>query len=157
MVGVSHAAPLHHFRDHQALLAAYVEQEWAALASRMRSRRAETSSDPIAALLAVGLVYIESGMRNPGLFGLLFRPDLRPDPDSPAFLQGAKAAHDELVTAVRECTGGSPQDPVLTELAWSVVHGFVELQWLLGVQEWEAKAVAVLETLRPVFMKPSPP
>jgi len=154
LAGVSHAAPLHHFKDHHALLAAYVAQQWIAVAERMRIRRTaaeQIDADPLAALDAVGLAYIESGMRTPGLFGLLLRPDLCPRPGTEGYERGAKPAHDELVDAVKRSTGGTPDDEAITELAWSAVHGFVELQLLLGTIDWEPKAVAMLERLRPVF------
>jgi AcrR family transcriptional regulator len=157
LAGVSHAAPLHHFKDHQALLSAYVAQQWIAVAERMRIRRIAAGSDPFTALAAVGMAYIESGMRTPGLFGLLLRPDLCPPPGSEAFEQGAKPAHDELVNAVARCTGGTDADEALAELAWSAVHGFVELQLLLGTVQWEEKAAAMLDRLRPVFTSCSGP
>jgi AcrR family transcriptional regulator len=143
MAGVSHAAPLHHFQDRQALLSAYVAQQWIVVAERMRTRRAAAGSDAFDELTAIGMAYIECGMRTPGLFGLLLRPELRAP-------EGAQA-YDQLVGAVRRCTGGGEQDAPLAELCWSVVHGFVELQLLLGVTQWEEKAAAMLERLRPVF------
>jgi AcrR family transcriptional regulator len=149
MAGVSHAAPLHHFRDRHALLRDYVREQWVAVAERMRAWRAAAEPDPFSELVAVGIAYIESGMRTPGLFGLLLRPELR----STAGLD----AYEQLIGAVKRCTGGSEQDPSLAELAWSAVHGFVELQLLLGVTEWEQKAAAMLERLRPVFTSCSGP
>jgi AcrR family transcriptional regulator len=151
IAGVSHAAPLHHFKDHHALLSAYVAQQWIRVAERMRIRRDAASGDPIDELNAVGMAYIESGMRTPGLFGLLLRPDLCPPRGSEAFELGAKPAYQELIGAVRRCTGGSERDSALAELAWSAVHGFVDLHLLLGTIEWEPKAEAMLKTLRPVF------
>jgi AcrR family transcriptional regulator len=151
LAGVSHAAPLHHFKDHQALLSAYVGQQWIGVAERMRTRRAAAGDDPFEALTAVGMAYIESGMRTPGLFGLLLRPDLCPAPGSEAFEMGAKPAYDELLGAIRRCTGGSGDDGALAELAWSAVHGFVELHLLLGTVDWEAKAAAMMNTMRPIF------
>jgi hypothetical protein len=68
-----------------------------------------------------------------------------------AFEIGAKPAYEQLIGAVKDCTGGSAQDSVLAELAWSTVHGFVELQLLLETKNWEEKAVAMLERLRVVF------
>ncbi len=149
--GVSHAAPLHHFKDHHALLSAYVAEQWIRVAERMRVRRSEADG-PFEALTAVGMAYIESGMRTPGLFGLLLRPDLCPPPGSEAFELGAKPAYEELIGAVKRCTGGSEQDTSLAELAWSAVHGFVELQLLLGARDWEKKAAVMIESLRPVFI-----
>lgn len=151
LAGVSHAAPLHHFKDRHALLSAYVADQWIGVAERMRTRRSAAGDNPFDRLAAVGLAYIESGMRTPGLFGLLLRPDLCPAPGSEAFELGAKPAYEELIGAVRLCTGGSDRDPALAELAWSAVHGFVELQLLMGIAEWESKAVAMLESLRPLF------
>jgi AcrR family transcriptional regulator len=151
LAGVSHAAPLHHFKDHHALLSAYVAQQWIGVAERMRTRRAAAGDDAFDTLTAVGMAYIESGMRTPGLFGLLLRPDLCPAPGSEAFKIGAKPAYDELIGAIRRCTGGSSEDAALAELAWSAVHGFVELHLLLGTPHWEAKAAAMMNTMRPIF------
>jgi hypothetical protein len=122
----------------------------------MQKSRAAAGPDPFDELRAVGIAYIESGMRTPGLFGLLLRPDLCAPPGSEAFEKGAKPAYEQLIGAVKLCTGGSEDDPILAELAWSTVHGFVELQLLLGTRDleandWEAKAVLVLNRLRPVF------
>jgi AcrR family transcriptional regulator len=149
LAGVSHAAPLHHFKDHHALLSAYVAQQWIRVAELMRARREAAGDDPFAVLKAIGMAYIECGMRTPGLFGLLLRPDLCPRPGSDGFEDGAKAAHDELVHAVARCAG--KEDDGLVELAWSAVHGFVELQLLAGVTQWEEKAAAMIERMRPVF------
>src|ERR1700722_4490747 len=92
LAGVTHAAPLHHFRDHHALLSAYVAQQWIQVAERMERRRADAGTDTFAALRAVGMDYIGSGIRDSGLFGLLPRPDLRPPPGSEGFEKGAKPA-----------------------------------------------------------------
>jgi AcrR family transcriptional regulator len=156
LAGVSHAAPLHHFRDHHALLSAYVAQQWIQVAERMERHRAGAGTDTFAVLRAVGMAYIESGMRTPGLFGLLLRPDLCPPPGSEGFEKGAKPAHEELVRAVKACTGGSQHDDALVELAWSAVHGFVELQLLMGVKDWEPKATAMIDRLGPLFCETNP-
>ncbi len=156
LAGVSHAAPLHHFKDHHALLSGYVSEQWILVAERMRVRTAAAGPDPFEQLSAVGMAYIESGMGTPGLFGLLLRPDLCPAPGSEEHGLGAGPAHQQLVDAVRRCTGGSDQDDVLVELAWSTVHGFVELQLLMGARNWEAKAAAMLKVMRPVFTHSRP-
>jgi len=151
LAGVSHAAPLHHFRDHHGLLSAYVAQQWIAVAELMRTRRESAGTDAYARLRAVGMAYIESGMRTPGLFGLLLRPDLCPPPGSEGYELGSKPAFEELTRAVARCTGGAEDDAALAELAWSAVHGFVELQLLMGVKDWEPKAQAMLDRLGTVF------
>lgn len=149
MAGVSHAAPLHHFKDHHALLSAYVAWKWIGVAQLMRARREAAGDDPFAVLTAIGMAYIESGMSTPGLFSLLLRPDLCPRPGLEGFKDGSGRAHDELVQAVARCAG--KHDEGLVELAWSSVHGFVELQLLGGVTQWEEKAAAMIERMRPIF------
>jgi len=156
IAGVSHAAPLHHFHDHHALLSAYVGRQWIAVAERMRTRREAAGAHPLQALRAVGMAYVESGMRTPGLFALLLRPDLCPPPGSEEFEKGSKPAYEELVQAVKACTGGGEHDDALVELAWSAVHGFVELQLLMGVKDWEPKAGAMLDRLALVFLRNEP-
>jgi AcrR family transcriptional regulator len=155
LAGVSHAAPLHHFKDHHALLSAYVAQQWIRVAERMRIHREAAGDDSFAVLTAIGMAYIETGMLTPGLFSLLLRPDLCPQPGSEGFERGSKPAHDELVNAVALCTGGSDADSELVELAWSTVHGFVELQLLQGITDWQKKATVLLEHLRPLMDKSS--
>jgi len=150
LAGVSHAAPLHHFKDHHALLSAYVAWKWIGVAESMRARREAAGDDPFSVLTAIGMAYIECGMTTPGLFGLLLRPDLCPRPGSEGFENGAKAAHDELVHAVARCAGR--EDDGLVELAWSAVHGFVELQLLGGVILWEEKAATMIGRMRPIFL-----
>lgn len=133
------------------MLAAYVGEEWIKVADLMGERRAAAGPDPFDQLNAVGMAYMECGMRTPGLFGLLLRPDLCPTPGSEYYERGAKRAHDHLIDAIKRCTGGSDQDASLAELAWSAVHGFVELQLLQRTTEWEEKARAMQETMRPIF------
>ncbi len=116
----------------------------------MRAGRAAAGDDPFAVLTAIGMAYIECGIRTPGLFGLLLRPDLCPQLGSEGFEDGSKAAHDELVRAVARCAG--KEDDGLVELAWSMAHGFVELQLLGGVTGWEEKAAAMIGRTRSVFL-----
>jgi AcrR family transcriptional regulator len=149
-------APLHHFHDHHGLLSAYVAQQWIAVAERMKARRERAGANPYEGLRAVGMAYIESGMRTPGLFGLLLRPDLCPQPGSEEFERGSKPACEELIQAVRACSGGSEHDAALSELAWSAVHGFVELQLLMGVTDWEPQAQAMLDRMAFVFLRNEP-
>ena len=134
MAGVSHAAPLHHFPDRTALLRGYVAWRWTLLAERMKQRRVAAGENAQEALIGVGMAYIEFGMKTPGLFGLLLRPELYPLPGAPGYDAG-RAAYEELVGAVKRCTGGGADDVILVELAWSAVHGFVELQHLQQEQQ----------------------
>jgi AcrR family transcriptional regulator len=75
--GVSHGAPLRHFRSLADLLS-----EVAAVGFRMLSEGVEKSGSqvspdagPHARLRAAGRAYVEIAVANPGLFALMFRPE----------------------------------------------------------------------------------
>ena len=70
-VGVSPAAPYHHFADKHALLTAVATQGFAALRSEMITRMAK-ETDPVARLDASGVGYVVFAVDNPALFRLMF-------------------------------------------------------------------------------------
>ncbi len=70
-VGVSPAAPYHHFADKHALLTAVATLGFAALRSEMLMRMAK-ETDPVARLDASGVGYVVFAVDNPALFRLMF-------------------------------------------------------------------------------------
>jgi AcrR family transcriptional regulator len=71
---VSPAAPYHHFRDKNALLAAVAEEGFRRLASA--AERARLPSAPVAALEQVLMVYITFATQHPAHFQVMFLPEL---------------------------------------------------------------------------------
>jgi AcrR family transcriptional regulator len=132
--GVSHNAPYHHFKDRGSLLAALVEDGFAALAKEMADARA-AAPDARDRLEACGRAYIRFALRSPARFKLMFRPELTGPAEQAAVAQSSTAALDTLATAIVEAQAaglapaGDPKPLVLT--CWATVHGFASL-WLDG-------------------------
>jgi AcrR family transcriptional regulator len=128
-IGVSHAAPAHHFRDKTGLFTALAADGWARFAAAMRQAR-DAADDPVAALAAVGVSYVLFARDNPGYFRVMFRHDLI-DTADPAYADGSKAGFTLLAEAVEACRAigwGHAEEPwVLIASAWSLVHGLADL------------------------------
>ncbi len=130
-VGVTHAAPYHHFPDKASLLRAAAEEGFRGLGQQM-AMGAARADDPLSRLAACGMGYIEFGLANPGLFRLMFRPELTgvQAGEAPA---AYTASWEVLVDAVRSCQeaghcAAAPTETLAT-LCWSAVHGLTTL-WL---------------------------
>ncbi|MEV5533066.1 TetR/AcrR family transcriptional regulator [Streptomyces prunicolor] len=74
--GVSHGAPRRHFPTHLELLSAIARRGFAELGERATSAIADGTASPRAQLTALGRVYLEFALDNPGMYELMFRHDL---------------------------------------------------------------------------------
>ncbi len=121
-VGVSHAGPVHHFRDKAGLLTALAAEGFALLADRLRQTRADGGE-----FVDVGSAYVRFAVEHRAHFEVMFRPDLY-HPDDPAVIAARDRAGELLNYGVRDQI-----DPNLAAIAaWSIVHGFATL-WNAGV------------------------
>ena len=128
-VGVTHGAPYHYFPDRAALLRAVADEGFTLLGDTMTTE-VSSAADPLAELLACGLGYVRFGIDNPGLFRLMFRPELtgiEPDNAPESFLN----AWQILTEVVARCqaAGYAAAEPTaaLATLCWSTVHGLTTL------------------------------
>jgi AcrR family transcriptional regulator len=122
-IGVSNAAPAHHFGSASRLLAALAAEGFARLAEAMRDARDAAGADPAARLSATGVAYVERALAAPGLFRLMFHSD-RADQADPALVAAGQDAYGVLVGVLDE---GGIADPGAIAAAWSLVHGFAAL------------------------------
>jgi AcrR family transcriptional regulator len=123
-VGVSHAAPAHHFRDKTGLLTAVAVRGYQQLADAL----AETW-DSTHDFLEVGVAYVRFALANPAAFDVMFRPYLLrvDDPD----LAAARArSRSYLYGPAGELADGDEMSAGVA--GWSLVHGLASL-WLNGV------------------------
>ncbi|MER7921519.1 MULTISPECIES: TetR/AcrR family transcriptional regulator [unclassified Streptomyces] len=74
--GVSHGAPRRHFPTHLELLSAIARRGFAQLGERTAETLADAGTEPRAQLTALGRVYLEFALDNPGMYALMFRHDL---------------------------------------------------------------------------------
>lgn len=126
-VGVSHAAPAHHFTDRTGLLTAVATQGFTRL--RDEVARARKGKPDARGIVAAGVAYVAYGSANWTVFELMFRSALlRADA---AYVDAGLAARGELEQAVTDAqrTGWAPGRPpdelVLT--CWALAHGLAGL------------------------------
>ena len=127
-LGVTHAAPRHHFGDKRGLLTALATEGYRLLAERL-----EAAGDDF---LEAGVAYVRFSLDCPGHFAVMYRPDLV-DPDD-TDLQAARDATGSALaaaTAAHQRTTGrrtgtvtnrSPLEP-LALLGWAAAHGLSHL------------------------------
>ena len=128
-VGVSHAAPAHHFGDTQGLLTALATEAFRRFVAAMEARQ-QGVSDPEERLVASGLGYLDFARTSPALFRLMFGSK-RVGSDDPDYAEAARAAFLHLADDIAAHRGGTVFDhPAAMEDAqavWAMVHGLAEL------------------------------
>jgi AcrR family transcriptional regulator len=125
-VGVSPAAPYHHFGDKQALLNAVATQGFAALTSEMLARMAK-ETDPAARLDASGIGYVVFAVENPALFRLMFGSDSEEMAADAPLIEARKKAYGVLQAAARDTSPEGIANPLVCLRLWALVHGIAKL------------------------------
>ena len=133
-VGVSHAAPYHHFADKEALLGAVTAVGFERLTGQLEAAAAGAGEEPLARLRAIARAWIDFGVEQTGLYRVMLR-EVRSDAEGSP--EGRAAGLGTLEVLTREIAaaqragavpGGSPIARLLP--AWSATHGFVQLAML---------------------------
>lgn len=122
-LGVSHAAPRHHFADKAALLTAVAIDGYRLLGDALEEAWTRTGE-----YLEVGVAYVRFAVGHRAHFEVMFRPELyrADDPD----LRAARTIAGELLYGpAAERDAESPLAAAIA--AWSLMHG-VALLWLNG-------------------------
>jgi AcrR family transcriptional regulator len=154
-VGVSHAAPAHHFRDRRALIAAVAVEGFRLLHERISAETGTSAGR--AALRACGRAYIGFAVGHPARFRVMFSPELADKTDQPELAAAADATHGLLLAAVRDAQalhqvrGGDPES--IAALAWATVHGY---SWLVIDRQLAAGGPSVEDILSALYLGLSP-
>jgi AcrR family transcriptional regulator len=122
-VGVSHAAPVHHFGDKAGLFTAVAIEGFDLLGDELRTVWTETGD-----FLEVGVGYIRFALEHRGYFEVMFRPELTDQADGS--LAEAKIRSFATLEGPLAATGPARDDRQahLAGLAsWSIVHGLTTL------------------------------
>jgi AcrR family transcriptional regulator len=130
-VGVSHAAPEHHFPTLRHLLTAFAVEGFRLFAASMRSAMAEATNDPADQLRAASRGYLAFASTRPHLFRLMFTAN-RLDWDDPALGPPSNAAHAVLeeisLPVAKRLKRDTPEGRAAVEqLVWSQIHGHAHL------------------------------
>jgi AcrR family transcriptional regulator len=119
--GVTHQAPYHHFGDRETILAELVTEGFEQLATRLAAAN-DRSIDPREHLQAAFEAYVGFAIDHPGVFRVMFRPELCDAARFPAAVSAGNRAHGELQRMVARVHG--PDDgQCLASLHWAQVHG----------------------------------
>jgi AcrR family transcriptional regulator len=128
-LGVTQAAPLHHF-DKAGLLAAI-----AALGFRMlfefRMEALKDKRDPRERLMTVMLAYVEFALAHPALFHLMHGPEIPDKTQFPELNEAATRSYSILETAVADfllaSEGSMDRGREATLAAWTACHGLANI------------------------------
>jgi AcrR family transcriptional regulator len=119
-VGVSHAAPLHHFRNLAELLAAVAASGFEDFVKALDEATREIR-DPLDRLTEMGIAYVRFANANPALYRVMFGAET-PHVQSEALGTAMRAAWDQLYLGAVEAAGEQYALSNAT-LVWSLVHG----------------------------------
>jgi len=134
--GVTHGAPLRHYPSFAALLAEVAARGFRVLDEAVESAAASVApgAGPTDRLAAGARAYLDCAVARPGVFALMFRPELL-DTNHPGFTRDSQRAFEQLVRLVRNAqdtgwhTARSTRQ--LAGSLWAAVHGLASL-WVHG-------------------------
>jgi len=160
--GVTHQALYHHFADREAILAALVTRGFTDLATRLAQVNEQIPAlGRAGAALASGMAYVGYAIDHPGVFRVMFRPELCDVTRFPVAQASGTSAYAELERMVNEVHGADAVAS-LAMVYWSQVHGLACLivDGPVGVQlpgspERRAFAGSVLEPFMRQMLAPA--
>jgi AcrR family transcriptional regulator len=131
-VGVSHAAPAHHFPDKRALLAAMAASGFGTLAGEMDAAVARAGRDPVRRLTASGVAYVRFALVRPRLFRLMFGSDFQARDSSAELAAAGDRAFAVLLGAAQAVLAAQGDDNpdhhiLVVTASWAAVHGLATL------------------------------
>jgi len=121
--GVTHQAPYHHFTDRESILAELVTQGFEELTRRLALANQRSGSGQRQTLLIEsGQAYVGFAIDRPGIFRIMFRPEICDPTRYPAAQKAGDGAQAELERMV-QLQHGDKDVKGLAHLYWAQVHG----------------------------------
>lgn len=126
--GVSHGAPVNHYKDRRALLTALAKAQFDALLAGIDTRLAELDDDPGARIEIIASAMMDFGFRYPHRYRLLWSADLIDHADA-ELLSVMDSIYDRLCTEFSKASPGREFDKDTYAVAlWSMLHGYVDMR-----------------------------
>jgi len=139
-VGVSHAAPVNHFKDRRALLTALTAELIDDVRVDIDKRLADVSKDPVARIEAIANAFIDYGALHPSRYSLLWRYDVV-DHESEMMRSRSDLIYDLICDEIDTLTSGRKVDRDTIAIGlWSMVHGYIDLK-IVGMFEGRTDSV----------------
>ncbi len=135
-LGVSHAAPAHHFADKPALLVELARDGFERFAAALGAA-AEQARDPLDRLRRIGDAYVRFAIEHPGRFRVMFGREISDLPVVPAPLTEAGDCSFAILVAAVEAVlarwpaGRRPPTDAVAFTCWTIGHGAAML-WIDG-------------------------
>lgn len=135
-LGVSHAAPAHHFADKPALLVELARDGFERFTAAMEAAGAQ-GRDPVDRLRRIGEAYVHFAIEHPGRFRVMFGREISDLPSVPASLAEAGERSFGVVVAAVETVlarwpaGRRPPVEAVAFTCWTIGHGAATL-WIDG-------------------------
>lgn len=130
-IGVSHAAPAHHFGDKSGLLTAIATEGFELFTDHLSRSVLPVRREPIDQLMSLGRAYVDFAGRYPAHFEVMFRPTLI-RVDDPRFAEAGDAAFGALRRQIEHCQRAGwrmhEDTDSLTVAAWALAHGISVLR-----------------------------
>jgi AcrR family transcriptional regulator len=132
----THQAPYHYFENREAILASLVADGFDALAVRLKEANDLSVSQGLrATLIASGAAYVDFALLQPGVFRIMFRPEVCDPSRFPAVQASGDRARDEL-DRLNAIVHGNQAQATMATILWAHVHGLacLLLDGPLGLQ-----------------------
>lgn len=121
--GVTHQAPYHYFADRETILSELVTTGFSDLADRLSAaNELFSSAGKRATQIAATKAYVGFAMDNPGIFRMMFRPDICDATRFPQALAAGHRAYGELERMVK-LLHEDGNEMLLSSIHWAHVHG----------------------------------
>lgn len=125
--GVTHQAPYHHFADRETILAELVARGFDELGARLaRANDRAARLSPRDLRIASAEAYVGFALDRPGVFRIMFRPEVCDPARFPAAREAGRRAHGELQRLVA-LLHGETAGPAYASAYWAQVHGLATL------------------------------
>lgn len=121
--GCTHQAPYHHFADRESIVAELVTQGFDELTRRLaRANDRFGGAERRTLRFESSLAYVGFALDHPGIFRIMFRPEVCDAARFPAADQAGERAHAELSRLVRLLHGDAAGEAYASGY-WAQVHG----------------------------------
>ncbi|MBL4638919.1 MAG: TetR/AcrR family transcriptional regulator [Kordiimonadaceae bacterium] len=126
--GVSHSAPVNHYKDRRALLTAIAQGQFETILKEIETALLKAPTEPKDRIKVFANTIMDFGFRYPHRYQLLWRADLI-DHEDPSLLVVMDKVYDKLCYEIEHTVPKANVDKDTVAVAlWSMVHGYVDMR-----------------------------
>ena len=126
--GVSHGAPVNHYKDRRALLTAIAQDQFEIILKEIEAALVKTPNNQKDRVKVFANTLMDFGFKYPHRYQLLWRSDLI-DHDDPRLLTVMDNIYDQLCYEIEQTAPKTAVDTDTIAVAlWSMLHGYVDIR-----------------------------